>query len=102
MNQAAILEVLKQATKLSLEEQLELNSLLVGNIKRVRKIESIKDAAKFDLGDEVVFDAGPRKGIIKIKITEFSRDGSKLKGPQIGGFRPGCRWTVSAQLVKKA
>ena len=99
MNTKAIYEVLALATKLTFDEQHELNSLLVANIKRQRKIEGAQIANKYNIGDEVVFDA-KSKGNIRIKIADFSRDGSKLKGPQIGGVNPGCIWTVSAQCVQ--
>ena len=102
VNNEAIYAVLKQAVALTLDEQRVLNSLLVENLKRQRKVEGARIASKLNIGDEVVFDAGPRKGIVKIRVESFSRDGSKLKGPQLGGFRPGCMWTVAAQLVNKA
>lgn len=102
MNIQAIHEILAQASKLTVDEQRELNRLLVEGLKRASKIKNIQSAAKFNLGDTVVFDGGPRKGLIKITISDFSRDGSKVKGIQIGGFNPGVRWTASAALCNKA
>jgi hypothetical protein len=90
-----VLEILKQAIALSVEDQRELNSALVDNIKRVHKIKAISNSAKYNIGDTVMFRHN-REGLIKIQITGFSRDGSKIKGPQIGGFRAGCMWTVDS------
>lgn len=101
MNTQTIYEILGQARLLTLNEQRELNRLLCDNMKRVSRIESIKVANQFNIGDTVVFDAG-RKGIIKCMINGFSRDGAKIKGTQIGGLRPGCQWTATANLCKKA
>ena len=88
-----ILSILAQATTLSNEDQLMLNKLLVENIRRSRKVEAVKVGMKFNIGDKVMFDA-KRNGLITIVIDGFSRDGSKIKGTQVGGIRSGCRWTV--------
>jgi hypothetical protein len=90
---AQILNILSQVSALSMEDQLELNKALVENIRRARKISAIQIGQKFNIGDKVMFDAG-RKGLITMQITGFSRDGSKIKGPQIGGLRSGVNWTV--------
>ena len=94
---AQILEILAQATKLSHADQLELNKLLVANIRRNHKVAAIQNSAKYNVGDTVMFDAG-RKGLIKVAVDGFSRDGSKLKGKQIGGLRAGCLWTVGTTV----
>jgi hypothetical protein len=94
-------EVFAQVQTLSHEDQRALNKMLVANLNRTSKMHSMMNAAKFNIGDEVVFDA-KTKGIVKIKVYGFSRDGSSLKGQQIGGLRPGCNWTVGASICKKA
>ena len=95
---AQIFEILAQASKLSHEDQLTLNKMLVDGIRRNHKIASIQSSAKYNIGDKVIFDAG-RKGIITMVIDGFSRDGSKLKGTQQGGLRAGCQWTVGANVA---
>ena len=99
---AQILEILAQAQKLSHADQLTLNKLLVEGIRRNHKVAAIQNSAKYNVGDTVMFDAGS-KGIIKMEINGFSRDGSKLKGMQIGGLRAGCIWTVgtTVQTLRK-
>ena len=97
-----ILEILAQASKLSHEDQLELNRLLVEGIRRNRKIKAIQNGSKYNIGDKVMFDAG-RKGLITMVVNGFSRDGSKIKGVQQGGLRAGCEWTVglTVQSLRK-
>lgn len=90
-----------QMFALTLEEQRELNHLLCDNIKRKAKLESMKVAQKFNIGDKIQFDART-KGFITAVITGFSRDGSKIKCTQIGGIRAGCAWTAAANLISKA
>ena len=87
---AQILSILAQASALSLEDQCLLNKMLVENIKRNRKVEAVKIGVKFNIGDKVSFDAG-RKGLKTIMIDGFSRDGTKIKGAEVGS---GIHWTV--------
>lgn len=98
---SALNEIFAQIQNLPFEDQRALNSMLVASLNRQSKMKSMQQAAKFRIGDEVVFDART-KGIIKMEITGFSRDGSKLKGKQIGGISAGCLWTVAATLCNKA
>lgn len=102
MMNAKVLEILKQAIALTVEEQRELNTALVDNIKRAHKVQAIQSSAKYSIGDTVIF-RHPSKGLIKMRVESFSRDGSKLKGPQLDGLRPGTMWTVGAdvQSLKK-
>jgi hypothetical protein len=93
-------EVFAQVQALSFEDQRALNKMLVANLNCTTKLKSMQVAAKFNIGDEVLFDA-KSKGIVKIKVTGFSRDGSSLKGTQLGGLRPGCNWTVGATICNK-
>jgi hypothetical protein len=94
-------ELFAQIKTLSVEDQRALNKMLVANLNRAQKFASMKSAAQFNIGDVVVFDARS-KGLVKIKVTGFSRDGANLKGSQIGGLRAGCNWTVGASLCHAA
>lgn len=91
-----LVSLMSDITKLSLEDQRTLNTLLVDNIKRKVKIKGITAAAAFNIGDEVQFKC-PKRGLLKIKITGFSRDGSKIKGAEIGSY---VNWQVSAQMCQ--
>jgi hypothetical protein len=93
-----VINLLKEIATLSLEDQREVNKGLVENLRRTQKIAAIQLGAKFNIGDKVMFDAG-RKGLITMQVTSFSRDGSKIKGPQIGGLRSGCIWTVGTAVT---
>ena len=100
-NQAQIKNILAQIAALPFEDQRMVNQLLVANLKAGQKEAARDIAMNFRVGQEVQFDAGPRKGgITRIKITSFSRDMSQVKGTQVGGFRPGVNWGVAASLCK--
>lgn len=96
-----LVSILNQMKTLTIDEQRILNKELVAMINRTSKVDSMKAAQQFKIGDEVIFDA-KSKGLIKIKVTSYSRDGANLKGPQIGGLRPGCNWTVAANICDAA
>lgn len=105
-NTQAIYEVLALASKLTYEEQRELNRQLVDGLKRQSRLEDIQVAVKFVRGDIVQFDAGVRKGMVRILIDSFSRDMSKVKGLQLVGQSTtpspvATRWTASAKLCSK-
>lgn len=70
-------------------------------INRNNKMKSMQAAQQFKITDKVIFDA-KTKGLIKIEVTGYSRDGSCLTGKQIGGLRPGCQWKVAASLCNLA
>lgn len=94
--------LLNQVLEMSAEDQREFNRILVDNMRRAHKLEAMKAGRKFQIGDTVEFDAGPRKGgMVQIIVEDFSRDGSKVKGKQISGFRKGVLWTATATLCKK-
>lgn len=102
MNHEMIAKIAAQAFTLTHEEKLELNRILVDNIRRTQKLNSAKVAAGFNIGDKVSFDAGPRKGgKITIRIESFSRDGTKVKGPVVAGYDSGRGWSVSGALCTK-
>lgn len=98
MSTETINSLMKQIKSLSLADQRALNHLLVANLKAANKVAASVKAITFDIGDKIVFDAKTR-GIINAEITGFSRDLTKIKCKQIGGLRPGCQWSVSANLV---
>lgn len=102
-NQAQIQNILAQIATLPFEDQRMLNKMLVANLNASAKQLSRVNAIQFRVGQKVCFDAGPRKGgIVTVEITGFSRDMSKIKGKQIGGFRDGILWNASANLCKAA
>lgn len=95
--------VMSQIKLMSIEDQRALNGLICANLRHASKIRDITEASKFSELEVVEFDAG-RKGIIKIQITGFSRDYSKVKGVQLNSTRgtmKGMSWTASAALCFK-
>jgi hypothetical protein len=101
MSTVTLNSLMSQIKTLSIADQRALNKLLCANLKAAMKVAAVGKAITFDIGDKVVFDAKTR-GIINAEIIGFSRDLSKIKCKQIGGLRPGCLWTVTANLVTTA
>lgn len=99
----SVYDLMKQVKTLSIADQLILNKLLVQNIRHANKIKSIEKAASIDVGDYVQFN-GKTAGTVTIKVTEFSRDMTKVKGPQqnvgYGRGGRGVKWTVTAAACK--
>lgn len=104
MSTEVLNSLMKQIKSMSIEDQRTLNSLLCANIRGASKIRSIQSAAKFVIGDTVVFNAKTR-GMITISVDGFSRDMSKIKGTQLNqgcSSNKGMKWTVGASLCKAA
>ena len=99
-----ILDLMNLVKNLSLEEKRSLNNILVQDLRHAHKVKNVVAAAAFHEGDFVEFDAKTR-GFITIQITDFSRDGSKVKGVQInkgrfGSAQRGMKWTATAAVCK--
>ena len=98
-----VFDLMKQIKTLTIADQLVLNKLLCQNIRHANKVKSIEKAASIDVGDYVQFD-GKTRGIITIKVSEFSRDMTKVKGVQVnkgfGRATRGIKWTVTAAGAK--
>ena len=92
-----VFDLMKQIKTLTIADQLVLNKLLVQNIRHSNKVKSIENSARIDVGDYFQFD-GKTRGIITIKVSEFSRDMTKVKGTQVnkgfGRATRGIKWTV--------
>jgi hypothetical protein len=101
----SVQDLAASATLLSLEEQRQLNSRLVENIKHARVVASIAASANFKIGDIVWFNAGPRRGNKIIKIEEYGSNRTKVKGREcsregvIHGL--GMTWTVPMHMLRK-
>ena len=98
-----------QIRKLPLADQRTLNRILVDEIKHGIRIEAATKAKEFHLGDVVSFlcTKRGRQGVKYIKVMGFSRDRTKVKGPEC--TRDGkpetafpTTWTVAISLVTKA
>ncbi len=98
-----VYDLMKLVKTLTIADQLVLNKLLVQNIRHANKVKSIEKAAAIDVGDYIQFD-GKTAGIVTVKVTEFSRDMTKVKGIQVsptrGRGRLGVKWTVTAASCK--
>jgi Flp pilus assembly secretin CpaC len=102
MSTQTVFDLMSQIRTLSLEDQRKLNKMLVQNIDAGIKRQCQEISCKLDVGDVVSFD-GKTRGMITIKVTEFSRDLTKVKGIQLNpGMKTpkGTKWTVHAAAVK--
>jgi hypothetical protein len=98
-----VYDLMKQVKLLSIADQRVLNKLLCQNIRHAQKVVAIEKSAAIDIGDYVQFNAKTR-GIITMKVSDFSRDGSKVKGTQVnkgfGRATRGMKWQCAASMVK--
>jgi hypothetical protein len=96
-----VYQIFQAAVSLTEAEQLQLNKLLVENIKRGRRTNAAIAGARFSIGQVVRFDA-KRKGMKYIKIEKFNRAGTAVVGYECDreGFRfaVATRWTVATTL----
>lgn len=97
-----------QVRKLSLDEKRALNTILVDSMKHDIRVEAATRAKDFKLGDIVSFVCTKRgrQGVKYVKVTEFSRDRTKIKGYECD--RTGTaqtqfptQWTVGMSLISK-
>ena len=100
--------IVAQVRKLSLAEQRSLNTILVDAINHNLRVEAATRAKDFRLGDIVSFlcTKRGRQGIKYIKVTEFSRDRTKVKGYECtptGATQTQfpTQWNVSVSLISK-
>lgn len=98
-----------QVRKLPLSDQRALNTILVESIKHNLRIEAATKSKEFKLGDVVSFVCTKRGrfGTKYIKVMGFSRDRTKVKGPECSADgKPTTTfpttWTVAISLVSKA
>jgi hypothetical protein len=94
-NGAKLASIMNLVDQLSLEEGRQLNKYLCSRLRAQFRAEDAKSAAKWCVGDRVLFDA-KRRGIIYGQIISV---GTKVKVQQYGEF--GRTWRVSPSLLNK-
>lgn len=101
METMTLSQILEASSKLSVEQQLELNRALCVLIRNKRKVTAAVAGTKFYPTQVVSFNAKTR-GIKFIKIEKFNRAGTAVVGYECsadGTRTPGAmRWTVSTNL----
>jgi hypothetical protein len=101
METMTLSQILDAASKLSTEQQLELNRALCVLIKNKRKVAAAVAGTKFYPTQVVSFNAKTR-GIKFMKIEKFNRAGTAVVGRECHSngtpMEHGVRWTVSTNL----
>jgi hypothetical protein len=98
-----------QVRKLSLADQRVLNEILVGEIRHAVRVAAVTKSKEFKLGDIVSFVCTKRgrSGVKYVKVMDFSRDRTKVKGPEVSAKGEQMvpyptTWTVAVSLLSKA